>query len=804
MGNTRWRKMFRDLLSDPGRTLLAVLSISIGVAGVSLIGQTLHTLNRGMAESYEAANPSDAVVFTSGFDGSVLDAVREADGVASAEGRFAASVRMSALDSPAAEDWRKVQLVAIDDFSSISSDRLLPEQGSYPPGREEALFERTALSYYGLSVGDTVWLETPGGTLKPLRISGTARDPVRETASLSGTGYVYITLDTLNDFGFPRLYNAVSFAIADTGETEAGRLTREIERTAAAVRDVLYARNIQVHTTNIPEPGKHWGADIVGSMIAILQTLGTLALLLGMTLVVNTVLAILGGQLRQIGVMKVIGATPRALFAMYSFIVIMFGALAIAAGLPLGLFGASAVMAGTNELLNFDSSGYGYSPQVIVAAMFIGVCVPFLAAALPIYRGIRISVREAIQTGGAGGERFGTGWIDRLLERARGLPRPLMLSLRNTFRRKGRLALTITTLSLSGAIVVSVISIYASMDLTLERSLQYAGYDLQIAFPSPQPKSRAEQAAASVEGVAAVEGWGASIANRVREDGSESVDWSMAAPPPGTELMTPIITDGRWLTPDDRNAIVIDSYIFNDDPGDIRAGDTVTFEWNGKPSEWKVVGILRKVVGKVESFVSYDAWEQTTGLAGQISHLHIVTAEHDRVAQARTAEKLQAALEAEGIPVAGISLTSEYRELQQSRFGIMLGFLAVMGTLLTVVSTLGLLGCMSINVMERTRDFGILRSIGATNRSIWSIVVAEGMIVGLIGWAAGSLLAVPVSKLLADAVGESLFKNTLDYVFPAHGILLWFGGALVCSAAASFLPAWRASRLAMREVLAFE
>ncbi|WP_274366088.1 ABC transporter permease [Paenibacillus thermotolerans] len=809
MLSPRWRKMLRDLFTDPGRTLLAVISIAIGVAGVSLLGQSLETLNLGMADSYEAAVPSDAVVMTaSGFDESLLEAIRKAEGVASAEGRFLLNARLSAVEESAAEDWRDVNVVAIEHFSFIHNDRLLPEKGEYPPPAGEAVLEETALSFYGLSVGTKLWLKLPDGSVKTLRISGTVRDPVRETSTLSGTGYVYITFDTLEQLGLPRQLNTLSFTVADSGEAKGkdlDREKREIEKAAASVRNVLYEHEVPVLATIIPEPGKHWGANIVGSMTSILQTLGALALLLGTTLVVNTVLAILGGQLRQVGVMKVLGARPKDLLFMYLCTVLMFGLLAIALGLPLGLIGAKFVTGASNVLLGFDSSEYGFSPDIVAAALFIGICVPLVAAALPIRRGIRIEVREAIAPSGTGGtDGFGGGRVDRLLERIRGLPRPLMLSLRNTFRRKGRLLLTLTTLSVGGAIVVSVASIYASMDLTLERSMQYTQYDVKVLFAAPQPLAEAKLAAESVDGVVRVEGWGSAIANRARADGSESVDWSVAAPPADTGLMTPVIAEGRWLSPDDDRAIVVDSYMFNDDPDPISVGDTLTFEINGRRSDWKVVGIARKVVGDVESFVPYRAWESVTGLPDRVSGLRIVTEGHDRGSQAKAAERLKSALEAAGVPAAGISLTSDYKELQESRFGIMLGFLTVMGVLLAIVATLGLMGSMSLNVMERTREFGILRSIGASDKSVWGIVVTEGLIVGFIGWAAGSLLALPISRMLADAVGDSLFKNTLDYVFPAYGVLLWLAGALALSAAASFLPAWRASRLAMRDVLAFE
>lgn len=71
--------------------------------------------------------------------------------------------------------------------------------------------------------------------------------------------------------------------------------------------------------------------------------------------------------------------------------------------------------------------------------------------------------------------------------------------------------------------------------------------------------------------------------------------------------------------------------------------------------------------------------------------------------------------------------------------------------------------------MERTREIAILRSIGASNGSIWRIVIYEGMIIGVISWFFGSILAFPVSKMISDAVGLSMFQAPLDFVFPVCG-----------------------------------
>ena len=131
-------------------------------------------------------------------------------------------------------------------------------------------------------------------------------------------------------------------------------------------------------------------------------------------------------------------------------------------------------------------------------------------------------------------------------------------------------------------------------------------------------------------------------------------------------------------------------------------------------------------------------------------------------------------------------------------------FLLIMAVLLAVVGGLGLMGTMSINVLERTREIGVLRAIGASNGAVLRIVIAEGVLIGVLSWAIGALLALPLSLLLSNAVGVAFLQMPLDFVFSLSGLAIWLGIVVLLAALASFLPAWSASRVTVRDVLAYE
>src|SRR5262249_24300383 len=127
-----------------------------------------------------------------------------------------------------------------------------------------------------------------------------------------------------------------------------------------------------------------------------------------------------------------------------------------------------------------------------------------------------------------------------------------------------------------------------------------------------------------------------------------------------------------------------------------------------------------------------------------------------------------------------------------------------MGALLTVVGGLSLMGTMSINVLERTREIGVMRAIGATDGAILWIIMVEGILIGLMSWVAGGWIAIPLSRVMNRELGLAFLHTPLSNGFSEGGSLLWLVFVLSLAALASFLPAWSASRLTVREVLAYE
>jgi putative ABC transport system permease protein len=131
-------------------------------------------------------------------------------------------------------------------------------------------------------------------------------------------------------------------------------------------------------------------------------------------------------------------------------------------------------------------------------------------------------------------------------------------------------------------------------------------------------------------------------------------------------------------------------------------------------------------------------------------------------------------------------------------------FLLIMAVLTAFVGSIGLTGTMSINVLERTREIGVMRTIGAVDKVIMQSVIIEGLVIGMITWVLAIFLSFPISDFLLTIIGETMMGSAMTLKFTPLGILLWLGVVIVLSIIASIMPARNAAKLTINEVLAYE
>ncbi|MEM7344701.1 MAG: FtsX-like permease family protein [Chloroflexota bacterium] len=800
--NLRTRKVLRDVLGNKSRVLLVVLSIAMGLFALSTTFRAQTILSRDLGESYAAINPASATLLTNRATDDMIEAIESISGIAEAEGQATVWTRIKVGD----QDWRLLHLTALPDYDDIEINKLGIQAGDWPPADRTLWIERSYFIKLNARLGDTVLIEAPSGRRRELPIAGITHDLTVVSGSVADQlFYGYVTPETLTWLDVPAGYNKINLAVVDP--TADQPLIQEIAHEA---EERLEDQGRPVLGTEILRPNTHPMDTVIQSLLLILGSLGLLSLLLSSLLVFNTISALLSRQVQQIGIMKTIGAPQSDIFYMYAATILIFSLLALFIAVPIGVFGARLLTFQLGQLLNFTIQSYQVPGWVLLLEALTGLIVPLLAALYPILNSLRITVREALSR--TGRHQFGVSRFDQWVKQVRGLSAAMLYSARNIFRNKMRLTLTLVTLSLGGAIFITVLSVRASLFLTVEEIAAYWQQDLTVDLQRPYRLQKMTQALTQFAPTMGVEGWQTKAAFRVRAEDRESYESSsIFAVPPHSKFIEPRLLEGRWLQPEDQNAIVLNIDFVAKEP-DITLNDQITLNIEGQESVWQVVGIATtQIIGIGEpkpeiaiAYVNYDYFNQVVGEVGLANRIVIEAGEVDPATQFNYRLDLEPLLHDQGFHIRNIETHHQARTQIVNLTRPILLLLISMAFLFAVVGGLSLTGTMSLSVLERTQEIGIIRAIGASNSIVTQVVLIEGIFVGLVSWLLASLLAYPFSKVLSIAVGLSFIKIPLTYAFAPQGILFWLVIVLILSILASYIPARRAARLSVREVLSYE
>jgi putative ABC transport system permease protein len=807
----RWRKVFHDLVGNFSRTALVVMSIAVGVFSIGVIVGAYVIISHDMSASYAANNPMNVELRTTPFTNTLITLVKNIRGVRQVEGRRVFTMRARI---PGSSQWVTLNMVAIDDFSRMQINLMHPISGTDRPAKKEVLLERKALQDLDVAVGDTLEFELDNGSLQSMKIAGVVQDPSTGAGDFLAQPFAYITTSTLSYLRQPDIFNRL-YATLTEGQND----PQHLRQMTATLSDKVEKNNVTVLRTRSSKTDEHPMASTVEAVLGILLALGILILFLSSSLIANTLSALLNQHLRHIGVMKLVGGRQDQVFQMYIVLILAFGVIALLIAVPLGGQGAYALSAFIASKINFSLMGYRIVPLAFLIQIVVGLAVPLLAGLLPVLNGSRITVLRALTGEIVGQEKkpdLEVGRRDTFLDRLqrylsrqlsrRGvhIPRPLLISLRNTFRRKGRLALTLLTLTMGGAIFVAVFNVRVTLHDYIDQIGKYFLADVTLDFTQYYRLNEVAQTALQVPGVVSIEGWAFVSAEVLYPDGTTADNLTILAPPVNSKLVAPILVSGRWLQPGDVRAITVSEGILEKFPG-LKAGGTLHLKANGRENDWLVVGIFKFV--NQQGNIAYSTYEYISALTHVTNHAftyRIVTDRHDPATQQRMASEIDAYFRSQGFHVSGTRTGKSTLKTASDSLDILVTFLLIMALLTALVGSIGLTGSMGMNVLERTREIGVMRSIGAVDQEIMRTVIVEGMLIGSISWILGALLSFPITTLLSSIISSAIFHSQIAIHFTFTGFFIWLLVVLALSAVASVLPARNAARLTIREVLAYE
>ncbi len=806
----RWRKVIHDLIDNKGRTLLVVFSIAVGVFSIGVIAGAYQIISNDMSVSYAANQPANIEMRTTDFDEDVLSSLQNQRNVKNAEARRVFNMRVRA---PGSQKWTTVDVIAFESFADNTIDLLKPIAGATAPNKRQVLLEQDALQDLAVGVGGQLEFQLPDGSTKTMPVVGIVQDTAAGAGDFLADPFAYVTTDTLQYLGQPKLYNRAYVTVEDNDDD-----SLHIHEVGADVKDKIEKSDVTVIRSRYSETHQHPLASTINAVLGILLALGILIVLLSSSLIANTLSALLNQHLRYIGVIKLVGGQRKQVFRMYITLIMSFGVIALALAVPFGGLGAYALAEYIASTLSFNLLGYRIVPMAFVVQIAVGLFVPLIVGLMPVINGSRITVLRALSGDLAEDEiQFKDGemrlsWFDwaqvkvtRLLAgRGIHIPRPFIISLRNTFRRKSRLILTLFTLTMGGAIFISVFNVRVTLHDYIGQIGKYFRADVTLDFDRAYRLKEVENAVMHVDGVMQIEGWQFASGELMDDQKNVVENISLLAPPANSKLVQPLLVDGRWLRPDDVRKMAVSEGLRKSFPG-LKAGDFVNMRINGRDEVWQIVGIFKFVDQQgVLGYAPFEYISEMNNQANRSSSYRIVTQQHGRAYQDAKAEELDQYLRDKGYKLRLAEAGSASLDTAVESLDILVVFLLIMAVLTAIVGSMGLTGTMGMNVLERTREIGIMRAIGADDRAVMRTVIAEGLVIGMISFGLAIILSIPFTYGLSTIVSLAIFQTPITVVFTYLGYAIWLALVLLLSTVASILPARNAARLTIREVLAYE
>jgi len=791
----RWRKVFSDLWVDKTRTMLVVASITVGVFAIGMVVTAFSILGEDINISYESENPANIEIWTDPFSENLRRVVEIVPGVEEVESRFAIEVRTR----KSGEFWQNVTLIGIDDFTDIRISQISITEGYPYPNKNEVLISRSFINNTGYQVGDVIEIDVPNGSIESLTVVGLVTDQANASPDPNSSANTFVTNETIRSFGLGKYDNRLLVTVEGSGGDEEiiTKIAEEVENRVERHGMEVYKMDENLSTT-------HPMQDTLLAIIGVLGALGLLITILSSSLIINMLNSLLTQQLRQIGVMKLVGGRSKQILGMYVVLIFVYSLITIIIAIPLGAAAGNALARLIAYMTGAVLQGSRIVPMAVSIQVLIAVLVPIVAGFFPINRGARVNVRRAInnyrpEAKSSKRKTFLSNW--KGMQR---MPRPMLLSFRNTFRKKGQLLLTIFALTIAGSVFMSVFNSRASMDNMLDEMLRNFVGDVTLNFNRPYKAKNIERILSSgIPGISAIEGWGGARAEIWGENDEIVTRLSISAPPQDTELFKPKLLTGRWLLPNERKALFISDTIYNFYP-EIKPGDMLTIKIDGNYKEdWEIVGVFPfvNIIENPIAYANFDYVGKKVGTPYQATTFKINGNGSD---SEELAWQIDRYLDDRGYDVASVETGASLRDSASNGINTLILFLLIMAILTAVVGSIGLTGTMSINVLERTREIGVMRTIGAVDKKIMFSVIVEALVIGLITWVLAIGFSFPISTALLQIIGETMAGSPVLMVFNPLGVFVWLGVVVILSIIASIMPARKAARLTIREVLAYE
>lgn len=791
-------KIWHDLWENKGRTLRVIAIIAIGAFAIGTILGGKEFILKDLGRTWQASKPATiGLSVDPPVSELTLEALESLRGVETVVGWRQETIKWRRQPN---EAWQPALLVAIDDYEDQNIRQVKLDEGAWPMrkeigvqrGREMGLSEQVYLEIkeksYNVEINGILYNAAhPPPFVFPEPMFFTTRERFEQLTGESRYSLVLATIPNYSD---------------DRVKAAADLIQKELEKQDVEVSPAIPAPG--GFKTRTSKPDRFIVQDALDGVFLMLTVMATATLLLGLFLVYNTINAIISQQISQIGIMKAIGAKFSIILGIYFSTVIVYAVLALVVAVPLGALGAYGLRVALISQIKMIPGPFEISTTAVTYQAAVALLSPLVIALIPILAGARVTVREAISSYGLTGA---AGFLDRFLARVQFIPRLISLTISNTFRNKRRVVLTQITLVGAGIIFMMVMSTRVSLLYTFSDML-FTIFDVNVMLDLRHEEriEEIETLALSHPEVETVEVWGtAKGTTRLsgQPESNEDSEINLRGIPLPVQTYVPQLRAGRWLQPADTYAVVLNQALAVD--MGVTVGDWITIDIPAKgESDWLVVGLVFEPLDQESASMPRDTMLKEIRQVGRGKAIKVKIIHQDAASELNTAETLRNLYEMSGYEVVASTMDTTHRVTAQrtEQMSILIALLSSMAIMIAVVGAVALSGTLSINVMERTREIGVMRAIGASSMTVAGQFVGEGLILGWLSWLIAIPLSLPIGQLVLYNLSR-LMNIELIYQHSMAGIIYWFGIVTALAVIASWFPAQKAAQTSVRESLAY-
>ena len=775
-------KSLTDLTRRRGRTMLAVASLSLAVASLGIFA-VRPMMDDAMRDEVARNHLADLTVTTKPLrlDGADLAALQRIPNVAAVEPRsfFGTRIYIGARRE-------RAFVIGVPDYERQRVDVVQVKSGGAPtaPGTVLTEDQNARQERFEAGRGGVARLVAADGSTRGLRITGVGRnlDGAQEVVGDAKAVVLYATPATVARLSGTPGFSSLAFRLRDHDPAR-------VKATIAAVRAELRASAPGfTGFADLPqarEPGEWPGKESFSDFGALFSIITVLALLSGLVLIGSTMSTMVAEQAGEIATMRAVGGRRRQVAAIYLRTAGLLGALGALLGVPLGVLLANGMLSFFASGLYGIEPGFGVSWPWVAASAALGVAGPAIAALPAIRRGVRLPLRETLVQGGLS-TAPATG-LERSLVQVRFLPRPAQIGLRSVARRRRRSLATMVVIALAVGNLLGIMAL--AKGVTQVTRGEWSDRHWQITLGSNLRRPLGPDAERVVRQVPGVEDLERVLVNDIGLGGRDAFLYGVGS----RTLFEYRIADGRWYTAAEEAArarvAVVERGIARAEG--ISTGDRITLASGNGSLRFSVIGIAanQQENGAVV-FLPLATARAALGSLDGVNQLWITTTSTENGLIDRTTADVEDALTARGYEVGTeITYVGERDNVAANR--VLTTSIAVLGFLVVAISMVGLVNAVTTSMLERTREVGVLRCIGARARDISSIFATEGAILALAGWLAGIPLGYAVERALVWLIRE-LIDVEIPVVYPLSHVAVALAGTLLLALVVMALPLRRA------------